>query len=84
MLNLPFGAWRSRLRRRSPRWFVAIHAPIPGVVALRLLTGLGYAPMSFPVIIGAYFLGQVVGGKVGGPRHAPPGPSRNEPPVARE
>jgi hypothetical protein len=64
LLNLPFGMWRSRSRKFSVPWFVAIHAPVPAVVALRFLTGVGYQPVTFPVLIGAYFAGQFVGGRL--------------------
>jgi hypothetical protein len=43
---------------------VAVHLPVPLVVALRIYSGLGWKFISFPVIIGAYFLGQFVGGRV--------------------
>ncbi len=64
LLNLPFGYWRASVRRLSRQWFLAIHLPVPLVVALRLYSGLGWKPISFPVLIGAFFLGQFVGGKV--------------------
>ena len=34
--NVPLGVWRRGLRRFSPAWFVAIHASIPLLVAMRL------------------------------------------------
>jgi hypothetical protein len=34
--NVPLGAWRHGLRRFSLAWFVAIHASIPLLVAIRL------------------------------------------------
>ena len=64
LLNLPFGYWRASVRRKSPQWFLAIHIPVPLVIALRIYSGLGFKLMSFPVIIGAFFLGQFVGGRV--------------------
>jgi hypothetical protein len=62
VINLPFGYWREGLRKFSPMWLVAVHAPIPAVIALRLLSGLGFQLITFPVIIGAYFAGQYAGG----------------------
>ena len=35
-LNLPFGFWRAGVRKFSLPWFLAVHAPIPLVVGLRL------------------------------------------------
>ena len=34
--NVSLGMWRRHLRRFSPAWFVAIHASIPVLVAIRL------------------------------------------------
>jgi hypothetical protein len=64
LLNLPFGYWRASVRKMSPQWFLAVHIPVPLVVALRIYSGLGFKWISFPVIIGAYFLGQFVGGRL--------------------
>ena len=62
LVNLPFGYWRSRVPARSRRWFLAIHLPVPFVIALRIFSGLGWQLASFPVLAGAFFLGQYVGG----------------------
>ena len=62
VLNLPFGYWRESLRRFSLAWFIAVPAPIPAVIGLRILSGLGWKPISFPIILAAYFLGQFLGG----------------------
>jgi hypothetical protein len=35
-VNVPLGIWRRGLRRFSLTWFVAIHASIPLLVAMRL------------------------------------------------
>ncbi|AEA33250.1 hypothetical protein [Hippea maritima] len=62
LLNLPFGYMRAASEKYSKKWFIYIHAPIPFVVALRLLSGLGFELYTFPVMIFAFFLGQFVGG----------------------
>jgi len=63
LLNLPFGAWRAGVRKFSVRWFVAVHAPVPLVAGLRMLSGLGFQWSTFPVIVAAYFAGQSLGGR---------------------
>jgi hypothetical protein len=64
LINLPFGYWRASVAKLSRQWFLAVHLPVPLVVALRIYSGLGFKLISFPVIVGAFFLGQFVGGKV--------------------
>ncbi len=64
VVNLPFGFWRAGLRRFSARWIVAVHAPVPLVVAVRLLSGLGWQLITFPVLVAAFFTGQLVGGRL--------------------
>jgi TctA family transporter len=63
MLNLPFGYWRARVRRYSTQWLLAIHLPVPMVIICRLFSGLGWHLATFPVMIGAFFLGQFLGGR---------------------
>lgn len=64
LINLPFGYWRASARKLSRQWFLALHLSVPLVVALGVFSGLGWKPVSFPVLVGAFFLGQFVGGKV--------------------
>jgi len=63
-LNLPFGFWRDGARRFSLSWFLAVHLPVPMVVVLRLLSRLGWRFSTFPVLVGAFFLGQFLGGRL--------------------
>lgn len=65
LLNLPFGLWRSRVRRFSVAWFLSIHLPVPGVIALRLFSGLGWHWSTYPVLVGAFFAGQLAGSRWG-------------------
>ncbi|MDK2384255.1 MAG: hypothetical protein QI199_05545 [Candidatus Korarchaeota archaeon] len=64
LMNLPFGYWRAHVRRASRQWFLAIHIPVILVIALRFLSGLGWALITFPVLVGAFFLGQLSGGLI--------------------
>jgi hypothetical protein len=75
-VNVPFGFWRAGLRKLSMPWFVAVHAPVPLVVLMRYAAGLGLGLSTFPVLVGAFFAGQFVGGKLrsrGGPKLPPAG-----------
>ena len=62
LLNLPFGYWRANEEKLSRRWFLAVHLPVPFVIALRVFSGLGWQFITFPVLIGAFFAGQLAGG----------------------
>jgi hypothetical protein len=64
VVNLPFGFWRAGLRKFSPAWFLAVHAPVPLIVGMRLAAGLGWGLGTFPVLVGAFFGGQLLGGRI--------------------
>jgi hypothetical protein len=64
LLNLPFGYWRAGVDKFSRQWFLAVHLPVPFVIALRMLSGLGFHLATLPIMIGAYFVGQFLGGKL--------------------
>ena len=61
VLNIPFGYWRAYERKFSFYWWMAIHTPIPIVVLIRLYTDIGFAFHTYPVLIGAFFIGQWLG-----------------------
>lgn len=61
-LTLPFGWWRASAARFSRAWFLAVHLPVPGVVALRLGCHIGWHPVTFAVLVAAYCSGQLAGG----------------------
>ncbi len=63
-LNLPFGFWRAGVVRFSRSWLLAVHAPVPLVVAIRVLSGLGWHLITFPILVGAFFTGQFLGGRL--------------------
>ena len=64
LVNLPFGWWRAGLRKLSPAWFVAIHAPVPVVIGLRWALGLPFRWAMLPLFVAAYFGGQYVGSRL--------------------
>jgi hypothetical protein len=64
IVNVPCGFWREGTRRFSPAWFLAIHLPIPLVVILRKVTGIGYVWYTFPIFFAAYMGGQFLGSRI--------------------
>ena len=64
LINLPFGFWRAGVRKFSPAWFVAVHAPVPLAVGLRFASGLGFQWHTLPLFVGAFFGGQWLGGRL--------------------
>jgi hypothetical protein len=63
-VNLPFGYWRAGVRKFSLAWFLAVHLPVPAVIGIRFLSGLGFQPITYPVLVGAYFSGQILGARL--------------------
>jgi hypothetical protein len=64
ILNLPFGYWRANLRTFSFQWVLAIHIPVVLVILERIFSGLGFAFITYPILIGSFFLGQYLGGQI--------------------
>ena len=64
VINLPFGYWRAGVRKFSPAWFVAVHAAVPLVIALRSVLDLPFRWVAFPLFVAAYFGGQTVGARL--------------------
>ncbi len=63
IINLPFGYWRGKVKKFSAQWFLAVHIPVPIVIALRFIGKLGFQWFTYPFLVGAFFLGQYVGAK---------------------
>lgn len=63
LINLPMGYWRSKVKKFSLQWFLAIHLPVPFVVFLRHYSGIGFELYTYPIIITAYFGGQFIGAR---------------------
>ncbi len=64
VVNLPFGYWRAGVRKFSPQWFLAVHAAVPMVIALRYTLGLPFRWSMLPFFVVAYFGGQYVGSRL--------------------
>ena len=61
IINIPFGYWRANSKRFSMQWFLAIHIPVVFVIALRLVSHLGFAWYTYIVLVICFFLGQQFG-----------------------
>lgn len=61
VLNIPFGYWRESVRKFSASWVLAIHLPVPLVVLMRIYAGIGFVWYTYPLLVGAFFLGQYIG-----------------------
>ncbi len=66
LINLPFGYWRADAERFSRQWFLAVHIPVPVVIVLRIVSGMGFHLATLPLMIGAFFFGQLLGGGLHG------------------
>lgn len=62
--NLPFGYWRANVRKFSMQWALAIHIPVVLAIALRILGGIPFEPMTLAIMVAAFFLGQTAGQRV--------------------
>jgi hypothetical protein len=62
-VNLPFGYWREGTAKFSPAWFVAVHAAVPLIIALRYLLDLEWRLAALPFTVAAYFAGQALGAR---------------------
>ena len=62
IITLPFGRWRTRCRKYSVSWFLAIHLPIPFIIFMRF--GAHFSYTYIPLFLASTILGQFVGGKV--------------------
>jgi hypothetical protein len=69
LINLPFGFWRGGLRKLSFWWFISIHAPVPFVILVRKFHKLELTWELAPILLGAYFVGQLLGRKYYKKRH---------------
>jgi hypothetical protein len=64
VLTLPFGYWKASVKRFSLQWFLSIHLPVPLVIVLRLTSEIGWQFITYPILIGAFFIGHFVGSKL--------------------
>lgn len=61
LLNLPFGYWRANVKKYGLQWAMAIHIPVPFIIAARIFSDIGFELYTYPILVGAFFLGQLLG-----------------------
>jgi hypothetical protein len=64
LLNIPFGYWRANVKKYSLEWIFAIHIPVPIIIVIRIFSELGWELYTFPILILAFFIGQLIGGMI--------------------
>jgi hypothetical protein len=64
LLNIPFGYWRENTKKFSLQWALSIHLPIPIIIILRIYGGIGFKFITYPVLVGAFIIGQLTGSKL--------------------
>ncbi|HID80008.1 MAG TPA: hypothetical protein EYH48_00535 [Aquifex aeolicus] len=61
LINIPFGYWRSKVRKLSKEWFLAVHLPVPFIVFFRILFGVKLNLYTLAIFVISFFVGQRVG-----------------------
>ncbi len=61
IFNIPFGYWRANVKKFSLQWALAIHIPVPFIIAVRILVSIGFAWYTYIFMVSAFFLGQSYG-----------------------
>ena len=61
LLNLPFGYWRANVKKYGLQWALAIHIPVPFIITARIFSDIGFELYTYPILVGAFFLGQLLG-----------------------
>ena len=62
LLNLPFGMLRAKTRKFSLGWFACVHAPIPVVACIRILSHTSWAYI--PLFLLVSVAGQIIGARM--------------------
>jgi hypothetical protein len=61
VFNIPFGYWRANVKKLSLQWVLAVHIPVPVIIALRIFVEIGFAWFTYVFLVAAFFLGQQLG-----------------------
>ena len=61
IFNIPFGYWRANVKSFSVQWFLAIHIPVPFIIAIRFFSDIGFSWDTYVFLVAAFFIGQKLG-----------------------
>lgn len=61
VINIPFGYWRANVKKFSWQWALAIHIPVPLIIAMRIFFNIGFAWYTYLFLVTAFFSGQRIG-----------------------
>jgi len=64
IINIPFGYWRSNVRKYSLQFFLTIHIPVILIILYRIFSGTGFEIMTLYFTVPSFFLGQLTGSKI--------------------
>ncbi|HAF29029.1 MAG TPA: hypothetical protein DCG75_08270 [Bacteroidales bacterium] len=64
LLNIPFGYWRANVKRFSLQWYLSVHIPVPFIIAMRILSDIGFSWQTYLFLVTAFFIGQKTGGLI--------------------
>jgi len=64
VFNIPFGYWRYNVPKLSFQWFLSVHIPVPFIILLRFGMDIGFHWSTYLLLVAAFFLGQLFGGKI--------------------
>ncbi|MFN8257448.1 MAG: hypothetical protein U0W24_17265 [Bacteroidales bacterium] len=59
--NIPFGYWRSNVKKFSFQWFLSIHIPIPFIILARIFTHIGFQWYTYFFTVSTFVMGQFLG-----------------------
>jgi hypothetical protein len=61
IFNIPFGYWRTNVKKFSLQWALAVHIPVPFIIFARIYSDIGFAWYTYVFLVGAFFGGQKLG-----------------------
>ncbi|MBU8892339.1 MAG: hypothetical protein KOO66_06140 [Bacteroidales bacterium] len=61
LFNIPFGYWRANVKNYSFQWFLAVHIPVPFIIAVRIFLDIGFSWYTYLFLVSAFFMGQKLG-----------------------